>query len=94
MGVLAIAVAFRRPAARIAGMGWSLLGLGLVNTIADLLFLLATREGLLSLVAVITSMYPAVTVALAALLLGERTSSQQVIGLVAAGISVALIAVG
>jgi drug/metabolite transporter (DMT)-like permease len=95
VGLLAIAVALRRPAARISsGMGLSLVGLGLVNTIADLLFLLATREGLLSLVAVITSMYPAVTVALAGLLLGERTSSHQMIGLVVAGISIALIAVG
>jgi drug/metabolite transporter (DMT)-like permease len=95
VSLLAIAVAVRRPTVGVsAGMGLRLLGLGLVNTVADLLFLLATREGLLSLVAVITSMYPAVTIGLAGILLGERTTRHQVIGLALAVISVALIAVG
>jgi drug/metabolite transporter (DMT)-like permease len=77
-----------------ARMGWSLLGLGVVNTMADLLFLLATRTGLLSLVAVITSMYPAVTVGLAWQVLGERIARRQAAGLVIAAVSVALIALG
>ena len=95
VGVLGLIVAVRRLAVGIpAGMGLSLLGLGVINTTADLLFLLATREGLLSLVAVITSMYPAVTVALAGVLLGERMAGRQVIGLAIAGVSVALIALG
>jgi drug/metabolite transporter (DMT)-like permease len=95
VGVLGMVVAVRRLAVGIpAGMGLSLLGLGVVNTTADLLFLLATRKGLLSLVAVITSMYPAVTVALAGLFLDERMASRQVIGLAIAGVSVALIALG
>ncbi len=77
-----------------AGIGLSLSCLGIVNTMADLLFLLAVRRGNLSLVAVITSMYPAATVALAGLVLGERIASRQVVGLVIAAVSVALIALG
>ena len=77
-----------------AHMGLSLIGLGIVNTMADLLFLLATRRGLLSLVAVITSMYPAVTVGLAGLVLRERIAGRQAAGLAIAAVSVALIALG
>jgi drug/metabolite transporter (DMT)-like permease len=95
VGVLALLVAVRRlPLRTPAGMGPSLVGLGIVNTMADLLFLLATRRGLLSLVAVITSMYPAVTVALASLALGERIARRQLAGLATAALSVALIALG
>jgi len=69
-----------------------LAGLGLLNMLADLLYLLATRRGLLSLVAVITSMYPAATVGLGRWILHERMSTQQVAGLGLAATSVALIA--
>jgi len=44
---------------------------------ANVLFALATTRGLLSVVSVLTSLYPAVTVALAALLLHERLSYGQ-----------------
>ena len=92
---LGLVMAIRRLSVRIpADMRLSVVGLGIVNTTADLLFLLATREGLLSLVAVITSMYPAATVALAALLLRERIASRQAVGLLLAAASVALIALG
>ncbi len=66
--------------------------LGVTNLGADLLFLLATRTGLLSLVAVITSLYPAATVALARVVLDERMVKQQLVGVVCAAFSVALIA--
>jgi drug/metabolite transporter (DMT)-like permease len=92
---LGLAVAIRRLSVRVpADMRLSLAGLGVVNVLADLLFLLATREGLLSVVAVITSMYPAATVALAAVVLRERIAGRQAIGLVIAAASVALIALG
>ncbi|HEX6682945.1 MAG TPA: EamA family transporter, partial [Candidatus Limnocylindrales bacterium] len=93
--LLAILVAVQRLALRpAAAAGWWLAGLGAGIALADLLFLLATRSGMLSLVAVVTSLYPAVTVTLAALLLHERITRTQLAGLVAAGVSVALIASG
>lgn len=79
-----------RPA---AGMRRSLVGLGVVNLAADLLYLLATRAGLLSIVAVITSLYPAATVALARIFLKERIVRQQLLGMFCAAVSVTLIAV-
>jgi drug/metabolite transporter (DMT)-like permease len=93
--LLGLLVAARRlPLRPPAGMGPSLVGLGVVNTAADLLFLLATRRGLLSLVAVVTSMYPAVTVAMAGLVLRERIAGRQAAGLAVAAVSVVLIALG
>jgi drug/metabolite transporter (DMT)-like permease len=86
-------VALGRISVRIpAGMALPLVGLGFVNVLSDLLYLLATRRGLLSLVAVITSMYPATTVLLARLFLDERMAGQQLVGLAMGGVSVALIA--
>lgn len=76
------------------GTGRSLVLLGFTNLGADLLFVLATRAGLLSLVAVITSLYPAATVALARALLDERMVKQQLVGMVCAALSVILIALG
>lgn len=71
-----------------------LVGLGAMNILADLLFLLATREGLLSLVAVITSLYPAGTVILARTVLHEPIARSQGVGLALAAASVVLIATG
>jgi drug/metabolite transporter (DMT)-like permease len=77
-----------------SGTGLALLALGLLNLLSDLLYLLATRSGLLSLVAVITSMYPAATIALATIALRERLQARLVVGLGIAAVSVALIATG
>jgi drug/metabolite transporter (DMT)-like permease len=87
--VAAIARASMRP---VEGMGSSLFWLGCSNLAADLLYLLASRAGLLSLVAVITSLYPATTVALARFFLDERMVKQQLLGVVCAALSVTLIA--
>jgi drug/metabolite transporter (DMT)-like permease len=67
---------------------------GALDVAANVLFLLATREGLLALVAVLTSMYPASTVLLARVVLGERWSRLQAGGLAAATVAVTLISIG
>ena len=54
---------------------------GCLAVAANVSYLVATREGLLSLVAVITSMYPASTVVLATVLDHERMSNSQAVGL-------------
>jgi drug/metabolite transporter (DMT)-like permease len=66
---------------------------GLLDVVANTAFLYAVQGGLLSLVSVITALYPAATVALASLLLGERTGRVQRAGMVLAAAAVALIAV-
>ena len=61
---------------------------GLLATLAVLLFLLASHHGLLSIAAVITSLYPAFTVLLAILVLGEHVHRVQAAGLVLCATSV------
>lgn len=65
---------------------------GALDALANLAYLLAVRQGLLSLVAVVVALYPAATILLARLVLGERTGRAQRIGLAVAAGSVALIA--
>jgi drug/metabolite transporter (DMT)-like permease len=67
---------------------------GVFDVAANGLFLLASREGLLSLVSVLSSLYPATTVVLARLLLRERLRRLQLGGLALALVGVALIAAG
>ena len=59
------------------------LGAGALAAGATLGFALATERGLLSLIAVLASLYPAVTLALAQALLGERLGPAQWAGVVA-----------
>jgi drug/metabolite transporter (DMT)-like permease len=66
---------------------------GVLDVTANVCFLLATQEGLLSIVAVIASLYPVATVVLAILVTHERLSATQGVGLVMAGGALVLIAV-
>jgi drug/metabolite transporter (DMT)-like permease len=67
---------------------------GILDVAANLLYLSATRVGLLSLVAVLTSMYPGATVVLARFVLHERFHRLQLVGLAFSALGVALIAAG
>jgi drug/metabolite transporter (DMT)-like permease len=68
--------------------------IGAIDMSANVLFLLAIRRGLLSLVSVVMALYPAVTVVGARLVFGEQIHRPQMVGLGLAAISVSLIAVG
>jgi uncharacterized membrane protein len=68
--------------------------IGLLAAAATLLYLIATRHGLLSVVAVLVSLYPALTVILAAVLLRERSTRVQILGMLGAAAAVGLIAAG
>jgi drug/metabolite transporter (DMT)-like permease len=61
---------------------------------AVVLYFLSSQAGLLSIVAVLTSLYPAATVLLAIALLREAISRRQSVGLLLAGASVVLIVIG
>jgi drug/metabolite transporter (DMT)-like permease len=68
--------------------------IGVLDNAANIAFAVAARQGLLSLVAVVGSLYPVSTVLLARGVLHERMARHQVIGVVAAFVGVALIAAG
>ena len=59
-----------------------------------ILFFLATHHGFLAVTAVLTSLYPAVTIVLARTVLGERLTALRLGGLALAGACVGLIAAG
>ncbi|MFF8234819.1 EamA family transporter [Streptomyces caelestis] len=65
---------------------------GALDSVANLLFLLAARSGDLAVVAVITALYPAGTVLLARGVLAERIHRGQLVGLGAAAVAVSLLA--
>lgn len=67
---------------------------GVLDVGANAIYLAATRQGLLSIVAVLSSLYPAATVVLARVFLGERLHRQQVAGLVLAAAGVTAISLG
>ena len=67
---------------------------GLLDTAANVTFLYAVDRGQLTLVAVLTALYPVATVILARLLLSERMTRPQMFGFVAAMGATVLIAAG
>ena len=92
---LLLAAAYLRPSMRIERpMLPPLLAIGFLDVLANSLFAVATNHGLLSLVSVAGSLYSAVTVLLARLVLGERLAAIQRAGIVVALGGVAMIAAG
>lgn len=66
---------------------------GLLDAGGNALYLLSARGGTMALAAVLTSLYPAITVLLARVTYGELLRGVQKVGLVLAGAGVALLAV-
>jgi drug/metabolite transporter (DMT)-like permease len=64
------------------------IGGGIVDMLANLFFLLASRQGPLTLAVTLTSLYPASTVLLARVVVGERLAPRQW-----AGVAFALVAI-
>jgi len=72
----------------------ALVVIGLLDITANMLFAAASNEGLVSIVAVLGSLYPVTTVFLARLVLGERINRPQQVGVAGAFAGVVLITLG
>ncbi len=89
--IVALAARPGRPAS--GGVRFALIA-GSLDSLGNALYLLASRQGLLTLVGVVGAMYPAATVVLARVVLREQLARHQVAGLGIAAAAVALIALG
>ena len=90
--VISAAVALGQLKLASGPAGGLALSAGALDVIANVSMLYALHSGMLSLVSVLASLYPAATVLMARLVLGERSGRVQKVGLVLAAVSVALIA--
>jgi drug/metabolite transporter (DMT)-like permease len=84
----------RRTRVPVAGSAWVLVAIGLFDVGANTAFAYASRQGLLSVVAVLASLYPVVTVLLAREVHGERLARVQVVGAAGTLVGVALLSAG
>ena len=92
---LSLAVAARRwpwrpPSRVLPQVG----GAGVLDMAGNGFFILAAQAGRLDVAALLSSLYPVTTIALAATVLHERVSRSQAVGIAAAGVAIALIAGG
>jgi drug/metabolite transporter (DMT)-like permease len=95
VALLVVLAAVMRPRLRLGrGDFGALFAIGVLDMGANLLFALATRKGFVSLVSVLASLYPVVVIALAHLVLRERTSPLQLAGAGLALGGVAMIVAG
>lgn len=92
--IVTLFVALRPAATPRRGDAPALVAVGAFDILAQTLFAVATTEGLLSVVSVLASLYPVVTIVLARVVLGERLRALQRAGAVGALAGVALITGG
>jgi drug/metabolite transporter (DMT)-like permease len=92
LGVVITAIVFRQDWVPRGRKVWGAVVMGPLGATAQGAFLYATHHGLLSIVSVISSLYPASTVLLASVLLREKIHGWQGVGLVFAVLAVALVA--
>jgi drug/metabolite transporter (DMT)-like permease len=86
-----VAIAGRIPVRMSAPMALLAIVCGVIDMLANALYLLAARQGPLSIVVTLSSLYPASTVLLARIILSERLNSWQISGVGCALAAVVLI---
>ena len=96
LAVVLIAAAVLRRSLLPPGAGGRLLlaaaGAGVIDVVANICYVAATRTGMFGLAVVLASLYPGVTVLLARVVLGERLRGVQRAGLALAAIGIMLVA--
>jgi drug/metabolite transporter (DMT)-like permease len=92
--IVVVALALRPPLRLERTDASALVAIGLLDVSANGLFAAAANEGLVSVVAVLGSLYPVVTILLARMVLEERVRRVQQVGVAAVLCGVAFIAAG
>ena len=93
--VLAALVQFRRRRPRLERrLVLPAATVGILIAASNATYLISTREGLLSVVAVVVAMYPASTIVLAAMIDGERATRAQFVGMALAAGALVMITAG
>ena len=93
LAIVAAVVGVRRPPLRLRGRTLAIVAaVGLGDTLGNLLFAASSGHGLVSVTSVLASLYPVVTVVLAALVLKEHVAGSQRLGIVLTLMGVVLIA--
>jgi drug/metabolite transporter (DMT)-like permease len=81
----------RKPIFEGRGFGWLSATTGLLDTGGNFLYCFAAKAGRMDVAAVLSSLYPAVTILLAVIILKERATRTQIFGMILALMAVALI---
>ncbi|WP_020018221.1 EamA family transporter [Promicromonospora sukumoe] len=89
--IVALAAALGAPLRLPRKATWAALAAGGVGTVATILYWVAVNQGLLATTTVLAAMYPAIPVVLAIAFLRERLVRSQVLGLLGAGVAIALV---
>ena len=92
--VLAAWLIFRPPLRRASGSLLAIAMIGVMDTAGNSFFAAASSLGEVSVVSVLATLYPVVTVGLATVVLSERVAGLQLLGVVAALAGVVLISAG
>ena len=96
LAVVLAAAAVLRPGLRSGargGMPLAAVSAGVIDVVANLCYVAATRTGSFGLAVVLASLYPGVTVLLARVVLGERLRWIQRAGLALAAIGILLVTI-
>jgi len=94
VALFGLAALFTRTSLRLPGVLLLTLGGGVMDMTANALYLVAAQVGPLSVVVTLASLYPASTVLLARVVLGERLNLRQVAGVACALAAIVLIVGG
>mgnify|MGYP001251317466 CR=1 FL=1 len=95
VGLFAFAFLLLRPEGELKLTDWGWLAvIGLLILVADSFYAVASVKGVLSVVAVLSSLYPVVTILLARFHLGEHLSRRQIAGIAIVLVGAAALSVG
>jgi drug/metabolite transporter (DMT)-like permease len=94
LAILPLARLTGSPARLSRRLGLGAAGNGVIAAAAIAFYLLATRQELLTVAVVLSSLYPVIPVLLGLAVLRERLACRQVVGLACAGLAIALLSIG